>query len=94
MNSIKSKSVFQFCANHRTCPKLAEVRDVYTIASQIKNKQHRNAVFVMNNLDQYAVERYLPIVEHLEECWTKPFEGSRSYMSYLIEHLEACWDLI
>jgi hypothetical protein len=85
------KSVFQFCADRKTCPSLAEVREVYDLCRDIKNRDHRDAIYVMNNLDPQTVPKYFETVEHLETCWKAKYEGSRTSTSYLIEHLEKCF---
>jgi hypothetical protein len=66
------KTIFQYCKDHRTYPSLEEVRDIFEICKGVKTHQHREAIYIMNNMDCDMVETYLAVVEYLERCYKRP----------------------
>lgn len=54
---------------------LEDARDIYEMCQQVKNRQSRESIYIVNNMYMEGVETYIYTVQYFERCLRAPYRS-------------------
>lgn len=65
--------VFQLFPIKDAIISLDDVRDIHEICQQVKHRQTRESIYIVNNMYMKGVESYIFTVQYFERCLRAPY---------------------